>query len=153
MPKKTITFDIVSATKADLKACEWLGKFKEFKEASGDYINASFLAHYLSKDFFLVVKKGKEVVGYLVAEKLRARGAIIWYLAIKAKYRDHGLGHQLLNEFEKRCHKHKLEWINLYALKNKHTLDFYKNSGYSAGENEEEFTKLLNVKRFRDLKI
>jgi len=146
-------FKIVSATKADLKACEWLGKFKEFKEASGDYINARFLAHYLSRDFFLVIKKGREVVGYLVAEKLRARGTVIWYLAVKEKYRDHGLGHQLLTDFEKRCRKHKIEWINLYALKNKHTLEFYKSLGYSGGEEEKEFIKLLNVKRFKDLKI
>jgi len=146
-------FKIVSAAKADLKACEWLGKFKEFKEASGDYINARFMANYLSKDFFLVVKKGREVVGYLLAEKLRARGAVIWYLAIKAKYRDHGLGHQLLIEFEKRCRQHKIEWIDLYALRNKKTMDFYKSLGYSGGEDEKEFIKLLNVKRFRDLKI
>lgn len=146
-------FKITSATKNDLKACEWLGKFKEFKEASGDYINASFLKHYLSKDFFLVVKKGREVAGYLAAEKLRARGAIIWYLVVKAKYRDHGLGHELMTEFEKRCRKHKIEWIDLYALKTKHTLDFYKSLGYSGGEEEKEFIKLLNVKSFRDLKI
>jgi hypothetical protein len=58
-----------------------------------------------------------------------------------------------MEEFEKRCRKHKIEWINLYALKNKHTLDFYQNLGYSGGEEEKEFIKLLNVKRFRDLKI
>jgi ribosomal protein S18 acetylase RimI-like enzyme len=146
-------FKITSATKTDLKACEWLGKFKEFKEASGDYINARFMAHYLCKDFFLVIKKGREVVGYLLAEKLRAHGTVIWYLAVKAKYRDHGLGHQLLTEFENRCRKHKIEWIDLYALRNKKTMHFYKSLGYSAGETEKEFIKLLNVKRFRDLKI
>ncbi|MFA4942583.1 MAG: GNAT family N-acetyltransferase [Patescibacteria group bacterium] len=146
-------FRIVSATKNDLKACEWLGKFKEFKEASGDYVNAKFLSHYLSRDFFLVIKKGQEVVGYLVAEKLRAGGTVIWYLAVKPKYRDHGLGHQLLEEFEARCRKHKIEWINLYSLENKKTLNFYKSLGYSAGEREEEFIKLLNVKKFKDLKI
>lgn len=145
-------FKITSATKADLKACEWLGKFKEFKEASGDYINARFLAHYLSRDFFLVIKKGREVVGYLVAEKLRARGAVIWYLAVKSKYRDQGLGHKLMAEFEKRCRRNKIEWIDLYAIEDKHTLKFYKSLGYSAGGKEEEFIKLLNVRRFRDLK-
>jgi N-acetylglutamate synthase-like GNAT family acetyltransferase len=146
-------FKIISATKNDLHDCEWLGKFKEFREASGDYVNAGFLSHYLDKDFFLVVKKDHELVGYLVAEKLKAKGAIVWYLAVKEKYRNHGIGHQLLEEFEKRCRKHKPEWINLYALESPNTLKFYKSSGFSAGEKEEEFTKLLNVKRFRDLKM
>ncbi len=146
-------FKIVPATTADLKACEWLGKFKEFKEASGDYINAQFLAHYLSRDFFLIAKKGREVVAYLVAEKLKARGAIIWYLAVKPKYRGQGLGHQLLTEFESRCRRHKIEWIDLYALDHKKTLNFYKSLGYSEGEREKEFIKLLNVKKFRDLKF
>jgi len=56
-----LDFKIFSATKDDLKACERLGKLKEFREASGDYIDAKFLAHYLSRDFFLVIKKIKNL--------------------------------------------------------------------------------------------
>lgn len=148
-----LDYRIVSATKKDLKTCEQLGKFKEFREASGDYIDAKFFAHYLSRDFFLVVKKEEEVIGYLVAEKLRARGAVIWYLMVTPKYRNLGLGHKLLEEFEVRCRKNKIEWINLYALDNKKTKNFYKDLGYSSGEREKEFIKLLNVKRFKDLRI
>lgn len=148
-----LKFRFISATKNDLNACERLGRFKEFKEASGDYIDAKFLSHYLSRNFFLVAKKDKEVVGYLVAEKLRAAGAIIWYLAIKPEYRDHGLGHRLLGEFENRCRKNGIEWIDLYSLENKKTLNFYKSMGYDSGEKEVEQIKLLNVKKFKDLKI
>jgi len=92
-------------------------------------------------------------VGYLVAEKLRARGTVIWYLAIKSKYRGQGLGHKLLGEFENRCRKNGVEWINMYVLENKKTLNFYKSMGYGFGEKEREIIKLLNVKRFKDLKI
>jgi ribosomal protein S18 acetylase RimI-like enzyme len=95
----------------------------------------------------------EKVVGYLIAEKVKAGGAIIWYLAIEKKHRNQGLGRKLLSEFENRCRKNRIEWINLYALENKKTLGFYKSMGYSFGEKEREIIKLLNVKRFKDLKI
>jgi len=148
-----LTFKIASAKKEDMKACEWLGKFKEFREASGDYVNANFLSYYLSKDFFLVIKRGRELVGYLVAEKLKAGGAVIWYLAVKPKYREQGLGHELMIEFEKRCRQNKVEWILLHALKNKVTLKFYRSLGFSGGEQEQEFIKLMNVKKIKDIKL
>jgi len=146
-------FKILSATKNDMKACEWLGKFKEFREASGDYINANFLSYYINKDFFLIIKKGRELAGYLVAEKLKAGGAVIWYLAVKPKYRGQGLGHELMIEFEKRCRKNKIERILLHALKNKNTIKFYQSLNFSGGEQEQEYIKLLNVKRFKDIKL
>ena len=146
-------FKILSATKADMKACEWLGKFKEFREASGDYVNAEFLSHYISNNFFLIAKNNQELVGYLVAEKLKAGGAVIWYLAVKPKYRGQGFGHELMLEFEKRCRKNKIEWILLHALKNKVTIKFYQSLGFSGGEQEQEYIKLLNVKKFSELKL
>jgi ribosomal protein S18 acetylase RimI-like enzyme len=146
-------FRITPATKMDLNECENLGRFKEFKEASGDYIDAKFLANYLSRDFFLVAKDGKKVIAYLVSEKLKAKGAVIWYFVVKKEFRNQGIGRAMLEKLEDNCRKRGIEWIYFYAVENKHTLKFYKSMGYKMGPKETECIKLLNVKKFKDLKF
>ena len=145
--------EITPAKKEDLKQCEALGRFKEFREASGDFINARFLGNYLSKDFFLVAKVEKRVIGYLVAEKLLAKGTVIWYFAVKKEYRDQGIGDKLIKQLEQNCKKHKIAWIYLNAIQNKKTFHFYRREGYDEGIKEREFIKLLGVKRFKDIKF
>ena len=135
---------IRSAKKSDLIACEKIGRIKEFKVSTGDYFKVFYLKYYLSRNFFLVAEKNKKLIGFLVAEKIRAHGATIWYIAVDKKERNKGIGTKMINEFEKRIKKDGIEWAILYCpdynLKSK---NFYRKSGYNEQEKLVEFEKFL----------
>ena len=44
------------ATKKDLKACEQLGKIKEFNSFNKKYFKPNYLKHYIDDNFFWLLK-------------------------------------------------------------------------------------------------
>lgn len=134
---------IRSAKKKDLPEIVALGQIKELR-GNYDYFQADYIKHYLGKDFFLVLEKAGNVIGFLIAERVKANGALLWYLAVKKNERGQGGGKKLLNEFEKRCRKNKIEWIILYCpVKIRGAKLFYKKNGYAKGICLVEFERYL----------
>ena len=135
---------IRSARREDLLSCEKIGKVKEFKVSTGDYFKVNYIKYYLSKDFFLVAEENKKIIGFIIAEKIRAKGATIWYIAVSQEKRGRGVGQRLIQEFEKRSKRKGIEWIILYCpADNELSKNFYKKSGYNKQEHLVEFEKFL----------
>ncbi|MBI4059326.1 GNAT family N-acetyltransferase [Candidatus Microgenomates bacterium] len=136
--------EIRSATKNDLAVCEQLGRIPEFKLPSGGHLGADFLENYLDRDFFLVAEENNEVIGYLIAEPLKGKVAILWFITMKDAARNKGFGTKLLAEFEERAKIRGIEWIVLYAPNfNQQTLKFYQKHGYNLGKSFTECNKQL----------
>jgi len=62
------------------KSLRMAGKIQGIQRGFGRLYQRPFYGELSEQGFFSGCQKGREVVGYLLAEKLRARGAVIWYL-------------------------------------------------------------------------
>ncbi|MDP2103750.1 MAG: GNAT family N-acetyltransferase [Candidatus Gracilibacteria bacterium] len=134
---------IRNATIHDLESCEKLSHIPELLWADGGHYYYDFLKNYISDDsYFLVLEDNNSVIGYLLGEKLKAGGVIIWSLGIDEKYRRKGLGTQLLKKLEYNAKKDGCKWIYLVGRANKEGLKkFYLKNGFSVGERNLEYTK------------
>lgn len=132
------------AKKSDLKYIAEIGKIPEFANGIDDYFQPEYFKCYLNKNFFLVLEKDKKVIGFLIAEPIKAKGAILWYLTVEKSERGKGGGQKLIKEFEKRCKNRKITWIILYCpIKNSKSISFYKKLDYAEGIQLVEFEKYL----------
>lgn len=128
----------------DLREVIKIGQIDEFRGNIDDYFQVDYIKHYLHKDFFLVLEKAEKIIGFLIAEPIKANGALLWYIAIKKNERGKGGGEKLLKEFEKRCTVNKIEWIILYCpAKRRETKLFYKKQGYTKHCQLLEYEKYL----------
>lgn len=135
---------IRAASQEDLLKCEKLGNIKEFKSPAGKYFVTDYLKHYLDKNFFLVAVDKEELVGLLIAEPVKAQGALVWYLTVKKDHRDQGIGDKLMQQFQKNCQKQHIEWIELYCpADNILSQKFYKTEGFNKGQLVYEFEQEL----------
>jgi len=135
---------IRAAIKDDLQTCEELLKIPEFELASGGYVDASLLEHFLDENYFLVAEEHGKVIACIVADPTNAGILMIWFLVVEPNMRGKGIGRKLLVELESRCKKSVNDWIVLYApFSNKDTLEFYKKQSYNQGKLFVEFTKKL----------
>jgi ribosomal protein S18 acetylase RimI-like enzyme len=134
---------IRSATKEDLKTCEYLIHIPEMKLANGEYMQENFLQNYMDDDFFLVaVDDEKNIVGMIYGEELKGKWAIIRMLVVERHCRGKGIGTSLLQSFEQKMKKRWIEWIILYEyLHNAQVLEFYKKRWYTAGTDTKECLK------------
>jgi len=141
---KNLKMKIRPAKTKDLEEIVKVGQIKEFRGIIDSYFHADFIKNYLHKDFFLVLEKEKKIIGFLIAEPVKANGALLWYIAIIKEERGRGGGKKLLKEFEKRCKKNKVEWIILYCpTKSQATKLFYKKQGYTKHIQLLEYEKYL----------
>jgi ribosomal protein S18 acetylase RimI-like enzyme len=127
----------------DLNTCEMLLKNDQLMTADNAFFKKEWLYEYLDDNLFFVAEKEDQVVGLVFGEKLKLRGAMLWYIVVKQEFRNTGIGSMLITKFEESCKNQKIEWIILYSNNNKQTLEFYEKHGYSFGSNTIECKKEL----------
>ncbi|MDD5212945.1 MAG: GNAT family N-acetyltransferase [Candidatus Gracilibacteria bacterium] len=130
----------------DLEKCEELSQMPELIWASGEYYTKDFLERYLENNegCFLVVELENIVIGYLLGEKLKAKGSIVWSMGIQKEYRGKGIGSKLLKTFEKNIQDDGYEWTYLVGRTESEELKhFYSKNGFSVGKNNTEYEKFF----------
>lgn len=134
-------FKIRPVMKKDLKNVVKIFHIPEFKLAYGEYLDNKIYSKYLDSKYFLLAQKENKIIGAIMGERLRADGAVIWYIAVKKEYRKLGIGSKLLDKFEKNHFNSKGKWIMLYAVPKTRLSKFYKKHSYSKGQDYIEFAK------------
>ena len=83
------------------------------------------------KDFMMYIEDNNRIVAGLTGKNLdfEKKKITIGVLAVKKEYRMKGLATKLVNEFENRCRKKKIEHIDLGARSR--ACNFYKNLNYN----------------------
>jgi len=127
----------------DCKFCANLSKIQELKLANGEFISINYFKNFLDKDnMFLVAEENNNIIGYALGEPMKGKVAHLGLLTVDNKFRNHGIGNQLVNKFEDQCKKKGIKNILLYAPKfNKKTLNFYKKLGFQKGKEHIQFLK------------
>jgi len=106
--------------------------------------DSEFLKEYIDGGYFLVADLGEKVIGWIIGEPLKSRGAALWFFIVDEKFRKHGIGTQLYEEFEKKVRSDRREWIFLTShIKNSIAEDFYIKKGFVKGEPHFEMAKNL----------
>lgn len=132
------------ATHNDVPECEKLAHDPLLRFPSGGYPDGEFLKGYIDGGYFLVADLGEKVVGWIIGEPLRSRGAALWFFTVDEKFRKHGIGTQLYNEFEKKVRADGREWIFLTShITNSNAEGFYLKRGFVKGEPHFEMAKNL----------
>lgn len=126
--------EIRPCIKADLAQCENIFNLPELADISGDKLSAKYLESLLNKKYFLVAEEGNKILGAIYGEPIKTGGIMIWYLAVLSSYRRKGIGHKLIEKFEKNAISDNKSWVILYApAESDATLDFYKKHNYAIG--------------------
>ena len=103
-----------------------------------------------NKDFLMYVEKDNQIVAGLTGKgmDLEKKKITIGILAVKKEYRMNGFAKRLVEEFEKRCKKKKIEHIDLGARFR--ACEFYKslNYKYSLMVQVFDFVTIDDVRRF-----
>lgn len=83
------------------------------------------------KDFLMYIEDNNKIIAGLTGKNLdfKKKKITIGVLAVKKEYRMNGLATKLVNEFENRCRKKKIEHIDLGARFR--ACNFYKNLNYN----------------------
>lgn len=133
---------IRAAEKKDFKAISKMGKLKEFQNL--EYFEPWYLKNFLDDNFFLVAEEDKKIRGFLMAEPLKSRGIMLWFMVVDKTLRSKGIGSKLIKKFETNCKKNKINWVLLHSpAKSKKAQKFYKNTGYEKALEVVEYVKLL----------
>ncbi len=136
--------DIRSANKNDLESCANLLKQPGLEIPSGGYFKENWLFSYLDENFFLVAENNNEIIGVIVAEKIKLSGCILWWLAVSPIFHGKGVGSKLLLKLESNCKKIGIDWIILYSpIQNKKSIVFYEQRGFKKGKKQFEMLKNL----------
>ena len=93
---------------------------------------------------FFIAEYNKRIIGFIFGERTVGNVAILQEIEVKKEYRNHGIGHLLLKEFEKECKKRKIVAILDYAYSKSKMPEIFKKSGYSLGSLDFEVLKFLN---------
>ena len=129
--------------KNDLKQCEDIFNLPELSDTTGDKLSAKYLENFLDEKYFLVAEEG-QILGAIYGEPIKTEGIILWSVAVLDSYRGKGIGHGLLEAFEKNAVADNKKWIILHAPAEKEvTINFYKKHNYVMGKNFTEFAKDL----------
>ena len=128
----------------DLNTCEMLLRNDQLMTADNIFFKKEWIYEYLDDNLFFVAEKEGQVVGLVFGEKLRLKGAMLWYIVVKQEFRNTGIGSMLITKFEESCKYQKIEWIILYSNNTTQTLEFYEKHGYNFGSNTIECKKELN---------
>lgn len=128
---------------SDLKKCEELSKNPEVLWTNWDYYHEDFFKNYVLNDgYFLVLEENKEIIWYLLWEKLKAKWVIIWSFSIDEKFRWKWFWTQLLKKFEYNVKKDWCKWIYLVGRAGNEKLrNFYLKNNYIEGTKNIEFVK------------
>ena len=139
---------IRSAINEDLKVCEKLLDSPEFTIADGEKWKVELLKEYIDDNYFLVAELDNKVIGCIIGEKLKMKGSVIWLFVVEDKYRDHGIGSKLIEQFEIRAKAKGAKWILVYAsLYDEGTVKFYKKHHFKVGTKNAECIELLGVNK------
>ena len=106
--------------------------------------------HYMKlKGIKLIIKKGREIIGMIVAPEsnLNAGTIEISLLAVKSEERGKGIGSKLLMELEKEAVNQKKQVILTYTLNAK---EFYKKKGYKTFAQDKTGTYLIKSQIVRE---
>ena len=88
----------------------------------------------------------RSVIGAVVTVR-KGKDILIMSLAVKASYRNYGVGHSLLKKLKESCLKDKLEEIHLHVQEtNEDAIRFYKREGFVERERISNFYKRLEHK-------
>lgn len=136
---------ISKAQIVDCAACAKLSQIEELRTPFGDFISESFYQKMIEEDaIFYVTKKENEIIGFLVAQKLKGDLVNLDLLTVKKEYRNKGVGKKLLDTFQNECKKLNAKFILLYAPKmNQKTQKFYEACGFTPGKDHVPFMKKL----------
>lgn len=127
----------------DFKSCIELFKVDELKCADKEYFKKEWLYEYVDTGLFFVAEKNGQIVGAILGEAVKVKGAILWMFAVKQDLRKKGIGTQLLKTFEEACKERRLEWIMLYSVNENNVIKFYKNRNFNIGDVFVECKKIL----------
>lgn len=142
-------FEILSATKEDLKFCEELCKEKEVLWPGWWYYDIDAMECYLWEDCFLVAKYDNNVIWVIFWDQVKRQYKkdiwfIVWTLNVNKNFRWKWIWSLLLKELEKR---QKSRWISrIYLLThkvNENAIKFYSKNWYTIGEDSVEVEKYL----------
>jgi len=136
---------IENARREDLKECVKIMHIPELQLTEGTYIDEKLLQKLLCKDFFLVARDEKSIVGCLVSEPIISGAwAYIWFFAVRKDLRGNGIGKMLLSDFEKRMKRRKKGGIFFTApTESRKAVQFYKKANYIPGKKVIEMVKVL----------
>ena len=136
--------NIRPSTKVDLEQCENIFNLPELADVSGDKLSAGYLEGFLDGKYFLVAEKDNKILGAIYGAPIRTGGIMIWSLAILNDYKGKGIGHKLLEKFEKNAVDDNKKWIILHApAESDAVVDFYKKHHYDIGNKFIECAKDL----------
>jgi ribosomal protein S18 acetylase RimI-like enzyme len=134
--------------KAILKDCEEvlnMCKIPELVNPSGDPPKIEWIRSFIKeKQIFFVVEEKKEVVGFILGERMCGNVGYFWILAVKPKFQNKGVGKELFLRAEKECKKRKIRVIVLYGdEKSPKAIKIIKGLKYEKGRKYWEFVKFL----------
>lgn len=136
------------ATEHDLETLVTLGRMPELLWGEGRALLRRDYEAHLTEGILLVAEEGGTIVGFVLAEMLLNRGALLWTMGVAPDARGLGVGTAILDAAERAAFERGAQWIVLYAAtKDPRLATFYTRHGYEPGQGVVEYVKLLDPTR------
>lgn len=139
--KDKMQFNLIDAKQEDVKHCIALINKTKMTMPTSEKETTSWLEDHINDGLFVVAKAQNEIVGFILAERLKLKGSMLWYVAVDPKFQHQGLGTKLLSNIEHRCKNIGIEWIIGYSEEATNILNFYKTNNFDIGKKYVEIYK------------
>lgn len=117
----------------DFPACIRLLRISDLRDTDGTFYKKEWLNPYLADGLFYTAMRGKSVIGFIMGEKLKLEGAMIWFIVVHPDCRNRGIGTRLMKRFETACKTKGVTWTILSAERKRKTLNFYRKNNFDCG--------------------
>jgi len=132
------------AKQGDCKQVWEMCKIPELINPSGQPPRLWWIKDFVKeKQIFFVAEENKEIIGFVLGERITGNCAIAHMSAVKKQYQGQGIGTELINLFEKECKKRKLKAILTYAYSKSKSVKILEKRGYEKGFLTYEMLKFL----------
>jgi ribosomal-protein-alanine N-acetyltransferase len=126
----------------DLKKCLAISDTPELEISDGIKPTQKELAAGLESGIYLVAKENDQILGYALGYIHSRISGYLDLLVVSKKYRDSGIGSQLIDRFEKELRDKDIESMWLLANTNfDRTQNFYQKKGFEAGNTFKTYSK------------